>query len=111
MRANQYNILRSKAWILFLVFMFPFVLKAFHRHEAPACCHRVHHESTSDPVGEEETPGDDCFICHFTYSFFISAENVFTGVVISIYSFYLPVFPEAILNLRLPACQLRGPPF
>ncbi|MCC8198576.1 MAG: hypothetical protein LIP06_08410 [Tannerellaceae bacterium] len=97
---------RWPARVLIILFMLPVVLKAFHQHEEPHCCHAV--EDTQQDSSEHAH--DDCLICHFFYSSFTGiefdeAEVFFTLIRTESVSYlFAETFPTP------HAYYLRGPP-
>ncbi|MCD7975687.1 MAG: hypothetical protein LUG51_00490 [Tannerellaceae bacterium] len=98
---------RWSAWVLVILFMLPVMLKAFHQHEEPHCCHAVE-DATPD---SKEDSGDDCLICHFFYSSFTETET--QDSVVYFLSFRLNLFLTFLRKhsmIRMPITSVALPP-
>jgi hypothetical protein len=96
--------------------LFAMLFQSFHSYEhlskllSEKQCHHKYNPNKTE-ISHQHAGFDTCFVCEFTFSSFISAED-FTFNVYSKFSFipYLFTFTDTIISFSGSLYSLRGPP-
>lgn len=93
------------SWVLLATFLFVFLVKDFHSHDACADTSCAHAEDKGDG-GECSS----CLICHFLFSPFTAGDTAVSFAAEEFSSFYLVSSAEEVPSFFSYSFQLRAPP-